>query len=177
MYATNCLSIANCLLKLCLSPSPSPLSPSLFFSIALYCIYSAPLSCGSPDSQQNTTIIGRNYTLGNTIIYECPKGHSLLGGAERTCRADGTWSGRAPTCKCECAQIQMFHKLKYILITNTIPAYIQPHSPQMSIAVRWRNWSMAPFYCRSNAPAMACRRPTLATRTTRSLAMRIALAS
>ncbi|XP_054729921.1 sushi, von Willebrand factor type A, EGF and pentraxin domain-containing protein 1 [Anastrepha obliqua] len=59
----------------------------------------SPLSCGSPDSQQNTTIVGRNYTLGNKITYQCPKGHSLIGDAERTCRADGTWGGRAPTCK------------------------------------------------------------------------------
>ncbi|KAM7347402.1 CUB and Sushi multiple domains furrowed [Cochliomyia hominivorax] len=59
----------------------------------------APLSCGSPDSQQNTTIVGKNYTIDSTIQYKCPKGHSLIGDAERTCRTDGTWSGKAPTCK------------------------------------------------------------------------------
>ncbi|XP_075158690.1 CUB and Sushi multiple domains furrowed [Haematobia irritans] len=59
----------------------------------------APLSCGSPDSQQNTTIVGKNYTINSKIQYQCPKGHSLIGDAERTCRTDGTWSGKAPTCK------------------------------------------------------------------------------
>lgn len=62
--------------------------------------FAAPLSCGSPDSQQNTTIVGKNYSIDSTIQYKCPKGHSLIGDAERTCRVDGTWSGKAPTCKC-----------------------------------------------------------------------------
>jgi len=60
----------------------------------------APLSCGSPDSLQNTTIIGKNYTIGSTIEYNCPKGHSLLGDKIRTCDAAGVWSGVAPSCKC-----------------------------------------------------------------------------
>uniref|UniRef100_A0A1A9VUL7 Sushi, von Willebrand factor type A, EGF and pentraxin domain-containing protein 1 n=1 Tax=Glossina austeni TaxID=7395 RepID=A0A1A9VUL7_GLOAU len=59
----------------------------------------APLLCGSPDSYHNTTIIGKNHTIGSSIQYNCPKGHSLIGDAERLCRGDGTWSGKAPTCK------------------------------------------------------------------------------
>lgn len=61
----------------------------------------APLSCGSPDARQNTTVLGKKFTLGEKIQYDCPKGHSLLGYAERECKPDGTWSGAAPTCKCK----------------------------------------------------------------------------
>lgn len=72
-----------------------------FLTISLFRFqFAAPLSCGSPDSQQNTTIVGKNYTIDSKIQYQCPKGHSLIGDAERTCRTDGTWSGKAPTCKC-----------------------------------------------------------------------------
>ncbi|XP_017853153.1 sushi, von Willebrand factor type A, EGF and pentraxin domain-containing protein 1 [Drosophila busckii] len=59
----------------------------------------SPLSCGSPDAHQNTTVLGKKFTLGEKIQYDCPKGHSLLGHMERQCQTDGTWSGHAPTCK------------------------------------------------------------------------------
>lgn len=60
---------------------------------------SDPLSCGSPDALQNTTIIGKNYTIGSKIQYTCPKGHSLIGDETRECKKKGAWSGTAPTCK------------------------------------------------------------------------------
>lgn len=59
----------------------------------------SPLSCGSPDSLQNTTIVGKNHTVGAAIQYNCPSGHALVGEDTRTCLSDGTWSGKAPTCK------------------------------------------------------------------------------
>lgn len=68
-----------------------------------------PLSCGSPDSLVNTTIIGRNYSIGNTIEYKCPKGHSLVGEAKRTCEKIGSWSGKAPTCKCKKFNLKSHH--------------------------------------------------------------------
>jgi hypothetical protein len=60
-----------------------------------------PLSCGSPDVNQNTTIVGKNHTTGNQIVYMCPKGHSLIGNETRVCEVTGSWSGMAPTCKCK----------------------------------------------------------------------------
>lgn len=61
-----------------------------------------PLSCGSPDSNQNTTVSGnrRNHTIGGQIEYSCPKGHALVGNAIRKCEKSGVWSNIAPTCKC-----------------------------------------------------------------------------
>ena len=61
----------------------------------------APLSCGSPDLQLNTTVIGRNYSSGGVIEYQCQKGHSLIGEGKRTCQKNGVWSSIAPTCKCK----------------------------------------------------------------------------
>lgn len=60
-----------------------------------------PLSCGSPDSFQNTTIVGKNFSVGATIQYKCPKEHSLVGNATRECLSNGVWSLTAPTCKCK----------------------------------------------------------------------------
>lgn len=64
-----------------------------------------PLSCGSPDVNVNTTIAGRNFTVGASVEYKCPKEHSLVGGAVRKCQSNGAWSGTAPSCKCE------YHKI------------------------------------------------------------------
>lgn len=60
-----------------------------------------PLSCGSPDANHNTTIIGKNFTVGAVIEYKCPKEHSLVGNTSRECQSNGEWSRMAPTCKCE----------------------------------------------------------------------------
>uniref|UniRef100_A0A8W7Q5B0 Furrowed n=1 Tax=Anopheles coluzzii TaxID=1518534 RepID=A0A8W7Q5B0_ANOCL len=58
-----------------------------------------PLSCGSPEALVNTTIVGRNYTVGANITYQCPVGHSLIGVEMRTCQQNGVWSGTPPACK------------------------------------------------------------------------------
>lgn len=61
---------------------------------------SAPSTCGSPDRQLNTTIIGKNYTVGSQISYQCPLGHALIGSINRTCSINGFWTDSAPSCKC-----------------------------------------------------------------------------
>ena len=35
---------------------------------------------------------------GNSAVYICQNGFNIVGEAIRTCLADGTWSGEAPTC-------------------------------------------------------------------------------
>ncbi|XP_055682887.1 sushi, von Willebrand factor type A, EGF and pentraxin domain-containing protein 1 isoform X2 [Lutzomyia longipalpis] len=59
----------------------------------------APLSCGSPDSLQNTTVTGKNFSIGATIEYSCAKGLAMIGDNKRHCEASGLWSGSAPTCQ------------------------------------------------------------------------------
>ncbi|KAJ8968851.1 hypothetical protein NQ317_005360, partial [Molorchus minor] len=58
-----------------------------------------PSSCGSPDKLINTTLIGDNYDVGQSIEYMCPVGHMLVGSSKRKCGEDGFWTGMAPTCK------------------------------------------------------------------------------
>lgn len=60
-----------------------------------------PLSCGSPDVNHNTTVVGRNFSVGSNIEYKCPKEHSLVGNSTRVCQSNGVWSLNAPTCKCK----------------------------------------------------------------------------
>lgn len=72
----------------------------IFNSFYSFTSLSEPLSCGSPDSLQNTTVSGRNFTNGSNISYSCPIGHALIGNETRKCD-NGVWSGKAPTCKCK----------------------------------------------------------------------------
>jgi hypothetical protein len=60
-----------------------------------------PLSCGSPDVLYNTTIVGKNFSVGAIVEYKCPKEHSLVGNSTRECQSNGFWSDVAPTCKCK----------------------------------------------------------------------------
>lgn len=86
---------------LCVSMVSLSLHIDILCKLTLNSQLTAPLSCGSPDSLTNTTIVGKNYTVGNRIEYNCPKGHSLIGDAKRSCDKTGLWSGKAPTCKCK----------------------------------------------------------------------------
>lgn len=73
------------------------------------------MSCGSPDSMQNTTVTGRNFSIGGEIEYSCPVGHSLVGDAVRICQKNGVWSGHAPSCKCKWAILSK----KFLLISKS----------------------------------------------------------
>lgn len=61
--------------------------------------------------QLNTTIVGKNFTVGGKIQYQCPKGHSLVGNGTRTCRENGLWSSFAPSCKCKRILIKFVDKI------------------------------------------------------------------
>lgn len=74
-----------------------------------------PSTCGSPDRQENSTILElptspdatsngvavqeAAYLFGKTVTYACPVGHRLEGPKQRKCQYDGTWSGKAPKCQ------------------------------------------------------------------------------
>lgn len=82
--------------------------------ICHFYLFLEPLSCGSPDSLQNTTVSGRNYTIGASITYSCPSGHALIGNGTRECLKSGVWNNTAPTCKCKFLKqiISSFQPLK-----------------------------------------------------------------
>lgn len=62
------------------------------------CQYS-PSNCGSPDRQENSTVLGTDYRLGQTVTYQCPTGNMVVGDRIRKCESNGFWSGLAPSCK------------------------------------------------------------------------------
>ena len=57
------------------------------------------MTCGNPDRKLNSTVVGRNFSMGASIEYRCPTGSVLLGSNNRTCQSNGLWSKEAPTCK------------------------------------------------------------------------------
>ncbi|XP_073975480.1 CUB and Sushi multiple domains furrowed [Rhodnius prolixus] len=78
-----------------------------------------PPSCGSPDKNLNTTIVGKEYSINSTIEYKCPEGHKLVGDPVRQCSPAGFWSGVSPRCKyVECGQINGTEHGSVTLVNN-----------------------------------------------------------
>ncbi|KAF7487688.1 Sushi, von Willebrand factor type A, EGF and pentraxin domain-containing protein 1 [Sarcoptes scabiei] len=61
------------------------------------CQYS-PSNCGSPEINENSTIITNDFRIGNIITYKCAAGCRLDGSSTRLCRTNGFWDGEAPKC-------------------------------------------------------------------------------
>lgn len=57
-----------------------------------------PSNCGSPDKNENSTIIEKDYRVGKTINYQCPVGNRLDGAAQRICQSNGFWQYSPPSC-------------------------------------------------------------------------------
>jgi len=60
------------------------------------------VECGDPVSPKSGYIEVSNfrgrYQYGAVATYRCNPGHILWGNASRSCKADGTWEGEAPSC-------------------------------------------------------------------------------
>lgn len=56
-----------------------------------------PVDCGALQNPVNGSVAGPT-TFGSTAVYGCGNGYLLVGNANTTCTADGTWSSPAPTC-------------------------------------------------------------------------------
>jgi hypothetical protein len=57
-----------------------------------------PVDCGGLDTPENGSLVVDATTFGSMATYECGVGFTIVGDAERTCQADGTWSGTEPFC-------------------------------------------------------------------------------
>ena len=44
-------------------------------------------------------VVSHGMDVGDLADYSCNDGFELIGADMRTCQADGTWSGNAPTCQ------------------------------------------------------------------------------
>ncbi len=58
----------------------------------------APIDCGALTAPPNGSVVANATTLGNNATYTCNAGYAANGATSRTCQADGTWSGIAPSC-------------------------------------------------------------------------------
>ncbi|GMU59815.1 MAG: hypothetical protein AMXMBFR34_15780 [Myxococcaceae bacterium] len=57
-----------------------------------------PVTCSGATAPANGSVSSATATFGNAVTYTCNPGYSLTGTATRTCQANGTFSGTAPTC-------------------------------------------------------------------------------
>lgn len=86
-YVTNGFPTAKCL---AMGGSASWFGPD---------ISCEPRTCGQPADPENGWHKASCYTYTCRATYECAKEYELVGRAERTCQADGTWSPKdLPTC-------------------------------------------------------------------------------
>ncbi|KAF5910366.1 hypothetical protein HPG69_014598, partial [Diceros bicornis minor] len=59
-----------------------------------------PHHCKQPETPTHANVGALDLpSMGYTLIYSCQEGFSLKGGSEhRTCKADGSWTGKPPIC-------------------------------------------------------------------------------
>lgn len=57
-----------------------------------------PITCTGAVAPVNGAVSSASATFGNAVTYTCATGYTLAGDASRTCQADATFSGVAPTC-------------------------------------------------------------------------------
>ena len=58
------------------------------------------VDCGSLTIPDNGTVSHTGgTTFGQTATYSCNIGYNLVGDSNRSCQAEGSWSGSAPTCE------------------------------------------------------------------------------
>jgi hypothetical protein len=58
-----------------------------------------PVDCGAPPKLDNGLVSAPSTTYNTVASYSCSQGFSLSGLDQRTCQANGAWSGAAPTCQ------------------------------------------------------------------------------
>lgn len=56
---------------------------------------------------------------GSRAKYTCQENYKLNGDSSRTCRSNGTWDGRAPTCTSKYTMLQLFLYFSSAIINNT----------------------------------------------------------
>ena len=64
----------------------------------MFFILSVVVSCGDPGFTPHGVRSGSNYTLGNSVHYQCNPGYDLTGPSQRMCQSTGAWSGILPSC-------------------------------------------------------------------------------
>lgn len=55
-------------------------------------------TCGDPGIPAHGIRLGDSFAPGSLMRFSCEAGHMLRGSSERTCQANGSWSGMQPEC-------------------------------------------------------------------------------
>lgn len=70
--------------------------------------------------------------MGYTLIYTCQPGFYLAGGSEhRTCRPDGSWTGKPPLC----AGIMRNKRIWFVFFLSVNPDYVFFFCPSVHVHV------------------------------------------
>lgn len=56
-------------------------------------------SCGDPGIPGHGSREENNFKIKSTVHFSCDVGYILHGSEERTCMANGSWTGKQPECK------------------------------------------------------------------------------
>jgi CUB/sushi domain-containing protein len=65
----------------------------------MHCLFFVAVSCNNLTNPDNGLVNISGMAFGSNAVYSCTTGYILEGTEERTCTANGTWSGVEPTCK------------------------------------------------------------------------------
>ena len=55
--------------------------------------------CGDPGIPSHGIGLGDDFDVGSVVRFSCEPGYVLRGSSERTCHANGSWSGTQPECE------------------------------------------------------------------------------
>ena len=73
-------------------------------------LIAAVVSCDPLDNPNNGRVdTSAGTSFGDVARYSCNTGYTVSGPAERTCQANGEWSGSVPTCESEIYIIGVQH--------------------------------------------------------------------
>lgn len=79
-----------------------------------------PSNCGSPDKEENTTVLENDFRIGQEITYRCPEGYTIEGTEKRKCMPNGFWSDSPPTCRyVNCGSLPDIPRGRVILVNNS----------------------------------------------------------
>ena len=60
--------------------------------------YTLVIDCGDPGTPWHGYLHGANFHYNSNVTFSCRPQHHLEGDRQRTCQADGQWSGQQPKC-------------------------------------------------------------------------------
>ena len=107
-----------------------------------YTVYSYTHSCtglcANLTSPTNGTVVVTTYAVGSNATYRCNHGFELSELQNRTCLANGTWSGLEPICNCmfkqDCIYV-LIHCVIYNTDTVACPYPVPPSNGSVQLFV------------------------------------------